>query len=33
MKIVVTICMALLLLTGCKKSEEEVQLEEFLQVG
>ena len=31
MKIVVTICMALLLLTGCKKSEEEVQLEEFLQ--
>ena len=31
MKIVVTICMALLLLTGCKKSEEEVHLEEFLQ--
>ena len=31
MKIVLTICMALLLLTGCKKSEEEVQLEEFLQ--
>ena len=31
MKIVVTFCMALLLLTGCKKSEEEMQLEEFLQ--
>ena len=24
-------CLALLLITGCKKSEEEVQLEEFLQ--
>ena len=31
MKIVITFCMALLLLTGCKKSEEEMQLEEFLQ--
>ena len=31
MKIIVTICLVLLLLTGCKKSEEEVQLEEFLQ--
>lgn len=27
----VIICLALLLITGCKKSEEEVQLEEFLQ--
>ena len=31
MKIVVTFCMAILLLTGCKKSEEERQIEEFLQ--
>ena len=27
----VIVCLALLLITGCKKSEEEVQLEEFLQ--
>ena len=31
MKIIVTICLVLLLLIGCKKSEKEVQLEEFLQ--
>lgn len=30
MKIIVTICLVLLLLTGCKKSEEEVQLEDYL---
>ena len=27
----VIVCLALLLITGCKRSEEEVQLEEFLQ--
>lgn len=31
MKLLVKVCLVLLLTTGCKKSEEERQLEEFLQ--
>ena len=31
MRIIIIVCLAFLLITGCKKSEEEVQLEEFLQ--
>ena len=31
MKLLVKVCLVLLLTTGCKKSEEEIQLEEFLR--
>ena len=31
MRIIIIVCLAFFLITGCKKSEKEVQLEEFLQ--